>query len=143
MFQRRLTVLLVFACLLQGGIAFSQLQVYANAQGNDSMAVAVRDITQELAKAGFAKHTLNPVASFKGKGILLLERKDAQQLSIKYADGLKKFGVEGVYINADAQSLTIIGNSVLAVQQGIFFYLESLGYRYLAPGKIWEIIPSG
>ena len=56
---------------------------------------------------------------------------------------LSKLGREAFRIHSTSESphLTITGNTDLALQQGIYFYLEKLGCRWLLPNDRWEEIP--
>jgi hypothetical protein len=119
-----------------------QTPVFANIVAGDSTDLAVKSLFKELDKAGFGNYKLSPVAEFKGKGILLLQPKKTGNSGITLPTQLKTYGPEGIYIKGNEQSVIIAGNSALALQEAVFIYLEQLGFRYLMPGSIWEVIPS-
>lgn len=115
--------------------------VYADPKANDSISNAITLLFSELGKTGFGQYDISSVSGFKGQGFLILQRKQAEKYKIKFPAGLKKFGPEGIYIKATNQSVTIIGNSGLALQEAVYIYLEHLGFRWFLPGESWNIIP--
>jgi hypothetical protein len=115
--------------------------VYTSYQEGDSVHKAFNMLVTELKKGINADFAITSPASFNKKGILFIRTADAARYRINVPSVLPSLGPEGIYINGDAQSVTIIGNSALALQEAVFFYLEQLGYRYLMPGKTWEVIP--
>jgi hypothetical protein len=139
MLKRTLLAFSLFVCIC--GIAQKPYSVYAESKPGDSIRAVASILFEELAKAGSSKYTFLPLTAFEGSGFRLLSTKQAEQFNIKFPEGLKKFGPEGIYINATNQSATIIGNSALAIQEGIYIYLEQLGYRWFLPGEKWTITP--
>jgi Domain of unknown function (DUF4838) len=117
----------------------AQVDMYANQ--SDSISIVIKRLTGELEKAGFRKGQELKPESFKETGFLFLQTSEADKLKIKYPASLKTFGPEGVYIKANNKSVQFIGNTVLALQQAVYLYLEQLGYRYLLPGEIWNVVP--
>jgi hypothetical protein len=119
----------------------SQTVVYTNAVENDTINKAIKDFFAQLGKAGFSDYRLAASSAFLKKGILILKTDEADKQKIGFPPKLSQYGPEGLYIKADDRSAVIIGNTSLAVQQALYFYLEQLGFRYLLPGEIWEQIP--
>ncbi len=50
-------------------------------------------------------------------------------------------GPEAFYIRGDATSLKIIANDERGLSDGIYYYLEQLGVRWLLQGPNWTIVP--
>jgi len=117
----------------------AQIDVYSNQ--SDSITIVANRLVGELEKAGFKKGQQGNPSSFHDKGFLFLQTTEGDKLKIKYPVTLKTFGPEGVYIKGNGKSVQFIGNTALALQQAIYLYLEQLGYRYLLPGEIWNVIP--
>jgi Domain of unknown function (DUF4838) len=115
--------------------------IYADAQTGDSTDSVVKLLAAELQKAGISKVIINKSTLFAQKGFLLLKTSEAEKNNIAFPLKLKSFGPEGVSIKANEKSAIIIGNSALALQQAVFIYLEQLGFSYLLPGELWQIIP--
>jgi hypothetical protein len=125
---------LLFICKANG-----QYIIYTDKQ--DSFQVAASLLTGELNKAGFRNDDIRDSRTFSGNGFLIITRAKADSLRIAYPSVIKTFGPEGVYIKGDDKSIQIIGNTALALQQAIYIYLQQLGYRYLLPGQIWNVVP--
>ncbi len=51
-------------------------------------------------------------------------------------------GPEAFYIRGDATSLKIIANDERGLSDGIYYYLEQLGVRWLMQGPNWNIVPT-
>jgi hypothetical protein len=132
---------LAFICLLITASYFSKAQVNVYIGNSDSIHTAVSNLFKELGRAGFSNKEIQPATAYKGDGLILLETKDAEKYGIPVPKTLKQFRSEGIYIKGTSHSLLIIGNSGLAVQEAIYFYLEQLGYRYFLPGDEWIIVP--
>ncbi len=135
-------VLKAFIFLLSIASEFSveaQINVYASK--NDSVNIAVSRFFTETEKAGFKKNQNSDLSAFSGNGILFILRNEADKLKIKYPTVLKTSDAEGIYIKGDGKSIQFIGNTALALQQGVYIYLEQLGFRFLLPGEIWNVIP--
>ena len=75
---------------------------------------------------------------FSGSGLLLSAQPNSWP---RFAEGLKGKSVEAVSVKSSKKGATIVGNSQLAVQHGIFIYLEALGFRYYFPNPDWYITP--
>jgi Domain of unknown function (DUF4838) len=115
--------------------------IYVPLQAGDSANTVVKLLTDEFKKAGITQVSVFDESLFTNTGILLLKTSQAEKNKISFPAKLKFFGPEGVYIKGDSQSVIIIGNTTLALQQAVFIYLEKLGFSYLMPGELWQIIP--
>jgi hypothetical protein len=139
MFRKAVTAFITFY-ILSGHLPLqAQIPVYSEAI--DSMRAAAKKLFDELEKAGFRAGPISGPDQFTGTGICILTRAGAEKLKTSYPAALKNFGPEGVYIKADTKSVLLIGNTALAVHQGVYIYLEQLGFRFLLPGEIWNVIP--
>jgi Domain of unknown function (DUF4838) len=115
--------------------------IYAPLQAGDSADIVVKLLTEEFKKAGIVKVSILDESLFTKTGILLLTTSQAEENKIPFPAKLKSYGPEGVYIKGNDQSVIIIGNSMLALQEAVFIYLEQLGFSYLLPGETWQNIP--
>lgn len=116
-----------------------KLGLYYNSTGKDTISTIVAILKDQLSKAGAFVYTDMPETSFNGKGILLSATPSGWK---KYAPALQKLGAEGVMIKNTDNGIVIIGNSQMAVQHGVFIYLEKLGYRFYFPHPDWYIVPA-
>lgn len=121
------------------GYAQLKLTLFYNGDIKDTVAGAAEILKQQLSKAVGFTYSQNQERLYKGTGILLSSQPANWPV---YAAALKKMGPEGVFIKSNGKGVVIIGNSQLAVEHGIFIYLESLGYRFYFPHPDWYIIPS-
>jgi Domain of unknown function (DUF4838) len=109
----------------------------------DSLTVVTRDMVRELKKAGSFEFSYKKSENKKSRNTMAFKlRQQADESGLDYPKALRSYNPEGYYINSSAGHVTFIGNSVLALQQAVFDYLEQLGFRYFLPGEAWEIIPS-
>lgn len=76
---------------------------------------------------------------FTKQGIYLGVRKNDESESVPRE--LASLGPEGVSIEADGKSITIVGNTELAARNGVYIYLERLGYRWFFPHEAWHVVP--
>ncbi len=117
------------------------VSIYIRSQADDSISTAIKTLSEELKKAGIDKISIHNASSYTNSGILLLHTPSAEAGKISFPVKLKSFGPEGIYIKGDNQSLIILGNSKLALQEAVFIYLEHLGFSYLLPGEHWQNVP--
>lgn len=54
---------------------------------------------------------------------------------------LPELGPEGIHIRATTNSLVIVGNTELAVSEGVYLYLQHLGFRWFFPHEAWHVAP--
>lgn len=133
--------IILFLFLFNYTVGFSQfnLSVYYSSGDKDTIADVVGILKEQLSKGKSLSFQEFDETKFTGKGILLSARPERWK---KYAASIKKSGPEGVNIITTGSAVIIIGNSKLAVQHGVFLYLEKLGYRFYFPHPDWHIIPS-
>ena len=142
MLKQLFTVFLIAGFLSVAFPCRSQHVVYSNASNGDTISNAIKDFFVQLSKAGVGNYTNAAPSGFDKKGILVLRTEEAEKYKIDFPKKLKEYGPEGLYIKGKDESLVIVGNTALAIQQALYIYLDQLGFRYLLPGEIWEQIPS-
>jgi hypothetical protein len=103
---------------------------------------AVRSAADELAswfkKASSAELPVTTNA-FTGHGVYLTV---ASQDQVQKAPAkLAKLGPEGIYVRATTSNLYLVANSELAISEGVYVYLEKLGFRWFLPNEAWHIVP--
>ena len=92
---------------------------------------------------------INEIAStlqneLKKTGIAL-ERSAIHLFRLTQAD-LKKYDLgnkpaDAFYIKTNSQSIDIRSQSVAGLRNGIYWYLQRLGFRFYFPGETWQYIP--
>ncbi len=65
----------------------------------------------------------------------------ASGLSESHAAKLGRLNKEGYLLHITHDRAHIVGNSVIALQHGMFDLLERLGCRFLTPAGAWTIVP--
>lgn len=114
-----------------------------NKSEKDSLLAIANDFIAELRKAGSFQFNIENDRQANGRNeIVFMLRHKADERGVKYPKSLRSFNPEGYYIKSSANRVDFIGNTVLALQQASFDYLEQLGFRYYLPGETWNIIPS-
>lgn len=134
------TFFLALACMIIHAQDRS-ITIFADAKKGDTLHLAIEETFAYLQKSINTGYVIASPSSFNGNGFLLLTTAAATKLGKTFPATLKTYGPEGIYINADTKSVTIIGNTNLALRQGLYLYLEQLGFAYLLPGEIWQHIP--
>jgi len=76
-----------------------------------------------------------------GKGIFLALESSSHLPSWDLEALKAKPGVEAFQIKEDADQLWIIGRTDLAVDDGVYWYLDKLGARWLIPSEKWTVMP--
>ncbi len=136
----RLLLILTFAFILSvSGYSQVKLSLFYAGDKKDTIGAAVEILKKQLSRASAFIYTQKPEKLFDGTGILLSSQPANWP---KYTSALKRLGVEGVLVKGTGRGVLIIGNSKMAVEHGIFLYLESLGFRFYFPHPDWHIIPS-
>lgn len=119
--------------------AQTAVKLFYDQPGKDTIVQVAKTLEAQLNRSTPVSITYSKENDFDKKGILL---SDQPQKWKKYSGALSKMGVEAVVVKNTDNGIVIIGNSQLAVQHGIFIYLETLGYRYYFPNPDWYIIPA-
>lgn len=124
--------------LLSHTVVRAQTVLCYSDTGKDTISKAAAVLQAELKKAGNFTFSISSEQAFNGTGILLSANPAKWG---KTAAPLRNMGPEGVVVKVSNKSVCIIGNTAMAVQEGVFLYLEQLGYRYYFPHPDWYIIP--
>lgn len=106
--------------------------------------VAAATLASELAKAGITNPRISVdrwIPTAKGQ-IVLATRARLTDLKIPFSPALAKMGPEACQVFQYQGNIVIAGNSAMAVQHGVFFYLEKIGFRYFLPGEDWSVVPN-
>src|SRR6185503_16056652 len=136
------SLLTIWLLVISGTAAFSQrnITIYADVKSNDTLQKMVNILTTELKKSSSGSFSVQPASSYNGSGIYISTATESR--NVKPSAQLLKAGVEGYSVDANEQTVRIMGNSNMAVGHGVFSYLESLGYRYYFANPDWHIVPS-
>jgi hypothetical protein len=130
----------LFLSLAASSASAQNVTIYADVRGNDTLQNLVNILTGQLKKSGSFSFSVQPASSYQGKGIYLSTASVSRM--VKPSAKLLNAGVEGFSIDANDQTVQILGNSNMAVGHAIFSYLDFLGYRYYFANSEWHIIPS-
>jgi hypothetical protein len=109
--------------------------------------VSVKEVAEELAHwlgkgTGKAFEVSNAPAEVPASAIFLLGTNSTRAAAADVAR-LKDKGKEAFVVRSEGDSrLWIVGNSRMAIQHGVYFFLEQLGCRWFFPNDHWTIIPS-
>ncbi len=109
-----------------------QINVYYTQDEADTMKQVLLQLRKQLGQSNKVQLVPYIFSGMKGRGIYLLNK--GKEKSQKVSE--EKFSV-----SADGKMILISGNSNLAVQHGVFAWLEALGFRFYFPHPDWHIIP--
>ena len=110
-----LAVLILFNCI-------------SHAQHEDEINKIASILQEELRKAGVSAE----------RSAIHLSKLSQQDLK-KY--DLDEKPADAFYIKSNNQSLDIRSQSVDGLRNGIYWYLQCLGFRFYFPGETWEYVP--
>lgn len=142
--MKKVFILFIMFFVLSG-ICFSQQDFFygTNIFIEENSSQKIKGIAGELAswlQNGTGKK-FSIVSTMPQTGIFLLKT-SSSILPGALADAIKNKGKESfIIISQGTGKLFIAGNSDIAVQYGVYKYLEILGYRWFFPGENWTIIP--
>ncbi len=114
--------------------------VYAPTAAADELAAGVADLVSSLARMTGRPFDIQTNA-LPEQGILLL-RADLPGAPADAVRALKGKGREPFVIRSEGERLFIVANANAGLAQGIYFYLQELGCRWLMPGENWTVIPA-
>lgn len=134
------TFIILIVILSSNLTAQSKVEIFADVQSNDTMQKLISILTEQLVKAGKGSYSVMPASFYKKRGIYI-NTTTASHLFVKPSTELLKAGVEGYSVNANGETVQILGNSYMAVGHGMFAYLESMGYRFYFANPDWHIAP--
>ncbi len=133
-----IVVFFVFFC--SALFAQREIVIFADVKDNDSLQKLVSIFTVQLKKSITGNFITQNTSSYKGKGIYISNTTSGQK--VKPAARLIKAGIEAFSVNANEQTVQILGNCNMAAGHGMFTYLEWLGYRYYFANPDWHITPT-
>lgn len=103
---------------------------------------SVKDMAYWLQKSTGKNFTVKTNERCQNKGIQLIWEKEAG-LSKTVAEQLKKDG-QSFYLYSQPESCTrIVGTGKNSFVNGIYTFLQELGFRWYMPGDAWTVVPSG
>ena len=113
---------------LKGGFVFLLVLTGVRIHAQDETAALVTVLKTELAK-----------------GDVQVESKNTSLEKLQHND-IKRYGLAGkpsdaFYIKATTTLIDIKSESVYGLRNGIYWYLNYLGFRYYFPGKTWQFVP--
>lgn len=114
--------------------------VYAQTADSAELAAGVADMAEALTRMTGQPFAVRTNAA-PAQGILLL-RADSPDAPANAVRALKGKGREPFVIRSGEDRLLIVANANAGLVQGLYFYLQELGCRWLMPGDNWTVIPS-
>lgn len=114
--------------------------VYAPTAGSAELSAGVADLTNALTRMTGQPFVVSTTAAPE-QAIFLL-RADASNAPADAVAALKGKGREPFVIRSAGPRLLIVANADAGLVQGIYFYLQELGCRWLMPGDSWTVLPS-
>jgi hypothetical protein len=108
--------------------------IYLKASQADALKPAAQDLAARLKDSSRLVFNIETVKPFAGTGIVL-------RLVEPAPGATRDTNPEGLTVSGTPHSVEISGNSPLAVQEAVYFYLEQIGYRCYFPHPAWHIIP--
>ncbi|NQU09415.1 DUF4838 domain-containing protein [bacterium] len=102
------------------------------------VAQAAAELARSFEQASAMTFTVTTNA-FTGRGVYLTtaDRDRYRQAPATLADQ----GPEGIYQRGTRDQVYIVGNTDLALQEGVYLYLERLGFRWYFAHPAWHIVP--
>lgn len=131
-----------FVGLLVASVAQAQknITVYINRKSADTEKEALKELITIINNTGQAKLVADSLNRFSGRGIYATTT--GRDYYRKFPANLKTAGEEGIYTKITSNSVYIVANSELGVQEGIFLYLQNLGFKFYFPDSLWHISPA-
>lgn len=120
--------------------AYGQIEIYADVKDNDTLQKLITVFKEQIAKVHSENFINLPVSEYKGKGFYFANTAVKNQ-HVKPVTKLLAAGVEAFSINADKNTVQLLGNSNMALGHALFSYLNFLGFRFYFANKDWHIIP--
>ena len=100
--------------------------------------LSVRDLQRYLLQMTGATYEIRFEPASSAINLMLTTSLGAPPVAVRQLAGR---GLDAFVINADARKLTITANNEQGLANGIYFYLEEIGVRWLLPGRIWTDVP--
>lgn len=129
--MRPLLVILLTSVLLQGKLCFAQNKA------KDELSKLIQTLRQELSRAGVDAVEVSANGAIGKAGFQLDLLTSSQSVPAR----LNSEPHDGFYIKATDNSVYIASRSIDGLQNGVFWYLNYLGFRYYFPNDAWHIIP--
>jgi hypothetical protein len=118
--------------------AQSPVTLYADTAANIYLQDNIKILQREINRSTPVIFNIEQEDQFRGNGFLLSAK------PVKWPEfnkGLNKNGIESSIVKSTKKGVVIIGNSDQAIRNGVFIYLEAVGFRYYFPHPDWYIVP--
>lgn len=115
------------------------VRVYFDATSPENEKAAIREAVGILSDF-YGRVIPDSTSRFNGRGIYFTTR--ARDIFRKYPSKLSSYGDEGIYIKGTATYAYVCANTGEGLRQGIYRYLQQLGFRYYFPNPAWHIKPA-
>lgn len=108
--------------------------IYLKPYQADALRPAAQELAAHLKECSRLDFKIESLKPFTGTGIVL-------RLAEFLPNGPTAPNPESLTVIGTPHSVEISGNSPLAVEEAVFFYLEQLGFRCYFPHPAWRIMP--
>ena len=123
------------------GLYGQQIVIEANA--NKLTKESADELARWLGQTTGKKFEIGNVSSNNPASAIFLLSTNSPLVSSAEVARLKDKGKEAFAIRSDGEKqLWIVGNTSMAIQHGVYEYLDQLGCRWFFPNDHWTIIPS-
>lgn len=128
-----------FGCGRKAVPVSNGLSVYIPELTNVAEKTAIEDALSNLEKVNGAP--LVRMLDSK-KASLILSKIKPLSITKTQERQLEKDRAEGFFIKSDSGKTVIFGYSEKALANGLFYYLDKIGFKWYLPGEIWTIRPN-
>lgn len=118
----------------------AKLAIHVPEADNKSISQTAKQLKTYLDKITDANISIK-TELIQDKGILL-SRSQSVSFTDKDIAKLGQMGPEAYLIKVSGGKILLVGNSVKAVKDASFDFLETLGCRWLVPGERWTVVPA-
>jgi hypothetical protein len=134
--KKQVNSLLVYSFLLFC-LLVNSLFVFGQKSEPKGINSIIQVLQKELEKAGFSSIEVKADGEFEGRGFQLdlLNENELAKLRLKEAP------FDAFYLKATNSNVYIASSSTEGLQNGVFWYLQQLGYRYYFPHEVWHVVP--
>lgn len=139
--NNKLLIVVLSLLLLSTGVVRAQetVRVYFETSASPEEKTSAREVIRIL-NDFYGRVIADSINRFNGKGIYFTTR-DRDKFR-QYPSKLSSYGDEGFYIKSTNAYAYVCANTAEGLRQGMYRYLQQLGFRYYFPNPAWHIKPT-
>ncbi len=135
-----LAAILILFCISGMFGQLSDKTIYFEPQSSPELQQLASDLKPYMEQIDGAVYDIS-ASGFNGTGIVLAISDSSNIISASDKSILDTLNYEGYMLDANPSRVIICGRTALAVQQGVYDFLERIGCYFLTPSPDWTIIP--